>query len=74
MAALLDRIHLHRHALPDFIAADLDHEVHRRALRSATSKPMLVATWHIGPVGHPVCIWSVTKATPVSFGLARPSG
>ena len=74
MAALLDRNHLHRHALPDFIAADLDHEVQRRAFRRATSRPLLIAAWHIGPDGNPVCSWSVTKATPFDFGLARPSG
>ena len=71
MAALLDRIHLRRHALPAFIAADLDRELDRR---TAQRRPRLVATWHVGANGRPACGWSATETAGAGFVLDRPSG
>jgi hypothetical protein len=76
MAALLDRIHLRRNALPAGVADQLDHEIDRRAMRSVMScpaiRPRLIASWHIGTTGRPVCSWSVTEAVR-DVDLDRPS-
>jgi hypothetical protein len=74
MAALLDRFHLNRHALPAYVAADLEHEIDRREALSATCRPRLVAMWHAGADGRPVCTWAVNAASAGSFVLDLPSG
>jgi hypothetical protein len=61
MAALLDIRHLRRHALPDFVAGDLDHEIDRRERGPGRDRrPHLVANWHAGADGRPVCVWFVS--------------
>jgi hypothetical protein len=69
MAALLDRIHLRRHALPACIVAGLDRD---RDRRTTNRRPILVATWHIGANGRPTCGWSATGTA--GFAPDFPSG
>jgi len=50
MAALLDELHLDRHASP--VHVDLGHEISRRS-----EPPRLAAVWQIGADGRPACAW-----------------
>jgi len=64
MVALLNIVDLRRHALPTDVMATLVSEAGRRAgvLRSSYGDgacPRLLARWHIGSHGRPVCAWSV---------------
>jgi hypothetical protein len=72
MAALLDRIQLRRHALPAFIAAELDREIDRRESRPAA--PRLVASWRLGANGRPECAWSLGQRADDGSTLDRFPG
>jgi hypothetical protein len=56
--------------LPSGLLIQLDREIDRRracaVLACPGDRPRLVATWHPGTDGHPVCAWSVSE------GVLRP--
>ncbi len=68
MAALLDLLHLRRHALPEHFINRLAREVDRPAAsgpgRGTGGRPRLLATWRLDAGGRPVCAWSVDTHDP----------
>ena len=70
MAALLDIVHLRRHALPAHFMVGLDHVACTPAAprrgRDVGPRPRLVATWSLDLGGRPVCSWSVDTDDPAS--------
>lgn len=73
MAALLDIVHLRRHALPARFMVGLDRMTGTPAAprrgRDACTRPRLVAAWSLDLDGRPVCSWSVDTDDPASaFG------
>ena len=70
MAALLDPVHLRRHALPAHFVIGLDCEIDRLSApgpcRAPGGRPHLTAAWRVGANGRPVCAWSADTADPDS--------
>ena len=68
MAALLPIDDLRRHALPAASVADLVREADlpyvKRPFGGGDVCPRLVAGWHLGPNGRPVCGWRVEPEAP----------
>ena len=74
MAALLNRIHLNRYAIPALTLDDLRRELDHRSVLGGTRASRPVATWHIGGNGRPTCVWSVTHVSTDDFVPEPPSG
>ncbi|MDT7953812.1 MAG: hypothetical protein RQ966_20115 [Acetobacteraceae bacterium] len=73
MAALLDIVHLRRHALPAHFMFGLDRMAGPPAAprrgRDVCPRPRLVAVWTLDLDGRPVCSWSFDTDDPASaFG------
>ena len=73
MAALLDIVHLRRHALPAHFMVGLDGvadmPIAPRRERDVCLQPRLVAAWSLALDGRPVCSWSFDTDDPASaFG------
>ena len=76
MAALLDIVHLRRHALSvNFLARDMggiarliDPPAHPQRRQAVEPRRRLLAVWRIGASGRPECSWavdpSVTRQIP----------
>jgi hypothetical protein len=72
MTALPTLAYLRRHALPAHFLSTLEAE---RSLGTPTfrqttpsARPRLVATWHVGAEGRPVCRWCVERPSSVLSG------
>jgi hypothetical protein len=68
MAALLDIVHLRRHALPAHFVVGLDRRIDShsapRSFPISGDRPRLTAIWRIGAAGRPVCAWHIVFAAP----------
>jgi hypothetical protein len=69
MAALLPNDVLRRHAVPSAFVADLDFTGAFAPVRPANqnprARPRLVASWHLGASGRPICQWAIgDQASP----------
>jgi len=68
MAAHLDLTLLRRYALPSHFMVGLGREADRTAASrpapGTDGRPRLLAAWHLGAGGRPVCTWSVDTGDP----------
>ena len=60
MTGFLNLDLLRAHEVPDLFWVD--------AGRNRTSRPRLIAEWHIAPNGRPVCRWRTEDQTPAAAG------
>jgi hypothetical protein len=71
MTALPTLAYLRRHGRPAHSLSSLEagHTLGTPIFRQTLSeRPRLVATWHVGAEGRPVCRWSVERAFSVPSG------
>ena len=64
MAAFLDRVHIHRHAVAIHGIVDLARQIGLEREVRPSSRSRLIAAWHPGEGGRLVCRWSEDTADP----------
>lgn len=64
MAAFFDRVHIRRHAAPTHRIVDLARQIGLEREVRLFWRPRLIAAWHPGEGGRPVCTWSEDTGDP----------